>query len=218
MNIHSFIARQNAGNGLERRAFEGGLELRASKSGKGPGQIVGYAAKYDKLSQDLGGFFEKLAPGCFNDVMDDDCRCLRNHDDDNLLGRTASGTLELIFDKVGLMYVCDLPSTQVGQDTAESVRRGDMSGSSFQFLIAMDGQEWDWDGPKPMRTITKIGRLYDVSAVTNPIYLDTSVDMRSFEAALENRKAIESEVVRKYVFFANARLWLGAADFQKGAI
>src|SRR6185295_11760977 len=107
------------------------------------GQMVGYAAKYDKLSQDLGGFLEKLAPGCFNDVMEDDTRCLRNHDDDNLLGRTASGTLELILDKIGLMYACELPDTQVGRDTAEMIRRGDMSGSSFQFSIAMDGQNWD---------------------------------------------------------------------------
>src|SRR5882757_4399416 len=109
MNIHAFIAKNNRENGLHTGYFEGQIELRAAKKGSGPGQMVGYAAKYDKLSQDLGGFFEKLAPGCFNDVMEDDTRCLRNHSDDNLLGRTASGTLELILDKIGLMYACELP-------------------------------------------------------------------------------------------------------------
>jgi hypothetical protein len=213
MNVHSFIAQNNRKNGLERRVFEGELELRASKSGKGPGQIVGYAAKFNKRSQDLGGFLEDLAEGCFDDVMDDDCRCLRNHIDDNLLGRTASGTLELTLDKVGLMYTCDLPNTQVGQDTAESIRRGDLSGSSFQFRIAQGGDVWNFDGPKPVRTVTRISRLYDVSAVTDPAYLDTSVDMRSFEAALESRKAFEeAEKVRRYLYIAKARLWLGAAQ------
>lgn len=229
MNIHSFVARNNRENspekpqkrtilGAERRVFEGKLELRASKKGSGPGQIVGYAAKYNKLSQDLGGFFEKLLPGCFDDVMQDDCRCLRNHDDDHLLGRTRAGTLELLLDEIGLMYTCDLPDTSAGRDTAESIRRGDMSGSSFQFNIAMDGQSWDFDGPSPMRSISRIGRLYDVSPVTNPAYLDTDVDMRSFQSALEGRKALEqAETVRKYVFFANARLWLRAAQPERSA-
>lgn len=219
MNVHSFIAQKNLENraflGSERRIFEGDLELRAAKKGSGPGQMCGFAAKYDKLSQDLGGFFEKLAPGCFSDVMDDDTRCLRNHEDDNLLGRTASGTLELMLKKEGLYYCCELPDTQVGRDTAESIRRGDMSGSSFQFRVAMDGATWDFDGPSPLRTVTKLARLYDVAPVTNPAYIDTDVDMRSFQSALESRKAAETERVRKYVFFAKARLWLATAQPER---
>lgn len=225
MNIHTFIVRQNreyrgrispemthktGGFRPEKRVLEAKIELRAAKNGSGPGQMVGYAAKYNKLSQDLGGFFEKLAPGCFNSVMQDDCRCLRNHDDDHLLGRTASGTLELMLDDVGLMYSCELPDTTAGRDTAESIRRGDMTGSSFQFSIAMDGALWDWDGPSPMRTITKIGRLYDVSPVTNPAYLDTDVDMRSFQAALEERSALQAEIVRRSQSQARARIRLAS--------
>jgi uncharacterized protein len=171
----------------DRRTLESKPRLRASKKGNGPGLMYGYAAKYNSLSTDLGGFFEKLAPGCFRDVMEDDCRCLRNHADDNLLGRTKSGTLTLSLKDDGLFYECELPDTTAGRDTAEMVRRGDMSGSSFQFNIAMDGSEWDFDGPVPIRTITKIGRLYDVSPVTNPAYLDADVDMRDFEAARAKR-------------------------------
>jgi uncharacterized protein len=199
----------------EKRVFEGKIELRAALSGTGPGRLAGYAAKYNKLSQDLGGFFEKLAPGCFNSVMKDDVCCLRNHNDDNLLGRTFSGTVGLMLDDVGLMYECELPDTTVGRDVAELIRRGDMRGSSFAFNIAMDGQEWDFDGPSPLRTITKMGRLYDVSPVTNPAYLDTSVDMRSFQAALERRNALQAEIVRRSNFMshAKARLLLAKASF-----
>jgi uncharacterized protein len=168
---------------IERRTLVGSLELRSSKSSSSPGTIVGYAAKYKTFSQDLGGFVETLAPGCFDLVMNDDCRCLRNHLDDSLLGRTKSGTLVLSLDQVGLRYECELPNTTAGRDTAESVRRRDMSGSSFQFSILQGGEKWDFDSSPPTRTVTKIGRLYDVSPVTNPAYLDTQVDMRSFQEA-----------------------------------
>jgi HK97 family phage prohead protease len=199
----------------ERRVFAGKIELRAALSGTGPGRLAGYAAKYNALSQNLGGFFEKLAPGCFNSVMQDDVCCLRNHEDDNLLGRTLSGTVGLALDDIGLMYECELPDTTVGRDTAEMIRRGDMRGSSFAFNIAMDGQEWDWDGPSPLRTITKIGRLFDVSPVTNPAYLDTSVGMRSFKEALERRNALLAEVARRFVSMshAKARLLLAKASY-----
>lgn len=209
------IASKEAVSGPIRRAFPGTVEFRAAENGSGPGKIVGYAAKYNMLSQDLGGFFEKLAPGCFNSVMQDDVCCLRNHSDDNLLGRSSSGTVMLMLDDVGLKYECSLPNTTCGRDTAALVERRDMKGSSFAFNIAMDGQEWDWDGPSPMRTITKIGRLYDVSPVTNPAYLDTEVDMRSFQSALERRNALAAEIVRRSnsMSHAKARLLLAKASY-----
>jgi Escherichia/Staphylococcus phage prohead protease len=213
--IEREMASKTAQNRPERRVFTGEVELRASKKGSGPGDIFGYAAKYDKMSQDLGGFFERLAPGCFNSVMNDDVCCLRNHDDDNLLGRSSSGTVMLMLDDIGLKYECSLPDTTCGRDTAEMIRRGDMRGSSFAFNIAMEGQEWDWDGPMPLRTITKIGRLYDVSPVTNPAYLDTEVDMRSFQAAVERRNALQAEIVRRSTSMshAKARLLLAKASY-----
>jgi uncharacterized protein len=217
VNIHGWIAQNNMANHtpgavtrLEKRIFVGQVELRASKSGSGPGLMYGFAAKYDKLSQDLGGFIEKLAPGCFDGVMQGDTRCLRNHADDNLLGRTTSGTLVLSLKPEGLWYECDLPDTSCGRDTAELIRRRDMSGSSFQFNLAMDGQEWDWDGPKPLRTITRVGLLYDVAPVTNPAYEDTEVDMRSFQHALEARNAMQAEITRLSNSRAKARLRLAA--------
>lgn len=179
--------------------------------------MVGYAAKFNKMSANLGGFVEKLAPGAFDDVLTDDVRCLRNHMDDNLLGRTSSGTLELTLNSVGLKYEVDLPDTQTGRDTAEMVRRGDMTGSSFQFQIAPDGDSWDWSGVMPVRTVTRLSRLYDVAPVTNPAYEDTEVDMRAFQSALEARNACEAEKlrlekVRLSIYLAKARLRLAAAS------
>jgi uncharacterized protein len=199
--------------GVEKRVFVGEIELRASKKGSGPGEIVGYAAKYNKMSQDLGGWMEKLMPGCFDGCMDDDVCCLRNHGDDNLLGRTTSGTCILSLDDVGLKYTCELPDTQCGRDTAALVGRRDMRGSSFQFSIASKGDSWDFDGEKPVRSVLRVGRLHDVSPVTNPAYLDTDVDMRSFRAALEAHKELQAEIVRRSLSLARARLRLAAASF-----
>jgi uncharacterized protein len=197
----------------ERRTLAGSLELRSSKSSSSPGTIVGYAAKYKTFSQDLGGFIETLAPGCFDGVMNDDCRCLRNHADDSLLGRTKSGTLVLSLDKIGLRYECELPNTSVGRDTAEMVRRGDMSGSSFQFSIAMDGAKWDFDSKPAVRTVTQIGRLYDVSPVTNPAYLDTAVDVRSFRAARSRYKLARMSAAER-AKVANMRKWMRELGVQ----
>ncbi len=167
--------------GVERRFIARPVEIRASE--KGPGKIRGYAANFGTYSVDLGGFRERLARGCFRDCLaaGDDPRCLRNHDDNMLLGRRSAGTLALDEDDEGLVFECDLPDTQNGRDTAELIRRRDITGCSFQFTIAE--ASWDFSLEVPLRTVTRVGKLYDVGPVTFPAYESTSVDMRSFEAA-----------------------------------
>lgn len=68
-----------------------------SPKGKGAGQrIVGYAAKFNSVSRDLGGFVEKIKPGAFNaSIASGDIRALWNHENRYVLGRTSSGTLKM---------------------------------------------------------------------------------------------------------------------------
>ncbi|HEG42602.1 MAG TPA: HK97 family phage prohead protease, partial [Phycisphaerales bacterium] len=103
-------------------------------------KITGYAAKFGKWSEDLGGFREKIRVGAFDDVLDDDVRALKNHDPNLLLGRTRSGTLRLTANKTGLRFEVDTPDTNVGRDTVEEIRRHDISGCSFGFIV--DLEEW----------------------------------------------------------------------------
>lgn len=55
------------------------IKVEKREDGEGP-RIVGYAAKFNTRSNNLGGFVEVIAPGAFDDVLDDDVRALFNHD------------------------------------------------------------------------------------------------------------------------------------------
>jgi uncharacterized protein len=130
--------------------------------------IRGYAAVFNSPSEDLGGFIEYIAPGAFDDAMNDDVRGFYNHDWNYLLGRVSSGTLRLSVDEKGLMYEIDLPNTTYANDLAELMRRGDVNQSSFAFMIESD--KWEVKGKQNIRTITKVSRLIDVAPVVIPAY------------------------------------------------
>ncbi|MFV2949626.1 HK97 family phage prohead protease [Pseudomonas japonica] len=162
-------------------------ELRAVQSDDqgGAPKIAGYGAVFNQRSDLLGGsFVEIIAPGAFDDVLEQDVRGLFNHDPNYLLGRTASGTLRLTVDERGLAYEIDTPNTQTIRDlVVEPLRRGDMSGSSFAMRVAPGGDSWheEKDG-LIVRTIFKIAELRDVGPVSFPAYPDSSAAQRSLTA------------------------------------
>ena len=80
---------------IERRCFPVS-EFRAIEDDKGLRHIVGYAAVFNSFSEEMYGFREKIAPGCFTKtIKEDDVRALWNHDSNHVLGRNKSGTLTL---------------------------------------------------------------------------------------------------------------------------
>jgi HK97 family phage prohead protease len=114
---------------IERLTFNEPLEFRSA----GEGKIVahGYGAVFNKLSQNLGGLVERVAPGAFTKtIAEADIRALFNHDPNYLLGRSAAGTLRLSEDGTGLPYEIDLPDTMAGRDVATMLERRDITGSS----------------------------------------------------------------------------------------
>ena len=151
---------------MEKRYFN--IETRTEKREDGSTTITGHAAVFNKLSSDLGGFREIIAPNAFESVLSDDVRALINHDPNLLLARTTSGTLNLEQTNEGLQYSFDVPDTTYGRDLIISMERGDISQSSFAFTIEEDSWETTEDGE--IRTINKVKQLYDVSPVTYPAY------------------------------------------------
>ena len=164
----------------ERRFTSVPVEVRAASEKH---TIGGYAAKFDRMSQNLGGFVERIAPGFFNKSRGDGwpgVLARYNHDDNMVLGTIGGGTLRLSVDEVGLVYDVDLPAARA--DVFELVQRGDVRQSSFAFIAYED----DWttsDQGFPMRTLVS-GRLLDVAPVNTPAYEDTSVGTRSIDGAL----------------------------------
>jgi HK97 family phage prohead protease len=156
------------------------IEVR--EDGDKPNVLSGYAALFNTETVIGGMFREAIAPGAFRDAVGrDDVRALFNHDPNIVLGRTGSGTVRLSEDALGLRYEVDLPDTQAARDLMVSVRRGDISQSSFAFGIAKrEDAEWKQAatrGELPLRTI-KRAQLFDVSPVTYPAYEQTSVSAR----------------------------------------
>lgn len=167
---------------METRPLPGVVEFRASD--RGIGKLTGYAAVFGKLSQNLGGFVEKVASGAFNKTLKDGAPVFArfNHENNLLLGTTESGTLTLSADRTGLRYVVELPDTSAGRDVKALAERGDLRYSSFAFQTVEDAWDLTPDG-FPLRTL-KVVRLIDVAPVTDPAYRDTTTGMRSLAGHL----------------------------------
>tara|TARA_R110001606_G_scaffold112863_1_gene239987 strand:- start:366 stop:1250 length:885 start_codon:yes stop_codon:yes gene_type:complete len=152
-------------NTMEKRFYD--IETRFDNENN-KNTIIGHAAVFGKLSEDLGGFREMIDPNAFDDVLENDTRAYFNHDPNFILGRVKSGTLRLKTTEKGLQYELDVPDTSAGRDLLVSMERGDVSQSSFAFTIAADSWESTPDGE--VRTINKVARLFDVSPVSLPAY------------------------------------------------
>ena len=164
------VVRNLYGADVEVRA----IEVRAEENMT----ITGYASVYGD-EYDLGYFTERVAPGAFEGRLDDDVRLLINHEG-MPLARTTNGTLELTTDGRGLFYRAQLADTQEGRDLYKLIQRGDITQSSFAFTI--DDDEWTAD--RKLRTIKRVGRLYDVSPVTYPASPTTTVQARAMAAGM----------------------------------
>lgn len=170
---------------LETRNSPIEFELRGQDGPTGT-VVVGYAAVFNSLSHDLGGFRERLAPSSFNKALGGEHHALYNHDSSMVLGRSLANTLRLSTDSQGLRFEIDIPPTSFGDDLIVSMERKDISGASFGFTIASGGDTWSrGDDGMAIRTITEVGQLFEVSITPMPAYPSTSVAiarMRDFQA------------------------------------
>ena len=143
--------------------------------------LVGYAAKYDTWSEDLGGFVERLRPGLFSKALaaGADVRFLVNHNRDLLLGRTRSKTLVLTEDDIGLHYECQVSNSSLNDHYVQAVERGDMSGMSFRFYCKKE--VWDFSTEPARRDVIEAD-IDDVCLATYPAYEDSTAAVRSLQS------------------------------------
>lgn len=142
------------------------------------------------------GMVERIAPEAFDRALSDgdDARGLFNHDSNHILGRVSSGTMRLSKVAEGLRYEIDLPDTQAGRDVAESVDRGDLTGSSFAFRV--ESVDWTEEQEVNVRTIRSV-ELFDTGPVTYPAYLSTTTGIRAESEADEAWEGLQNHKRRQ---------------------
>lgn len=159
------------------RNVDADFEIREEGDGM---TFVGYAAKFNSWSEDLGGFREKIEPGAFRRALRsrNDVKLLVNHDSGRVLASTRAGTMKMYEDEVGLRVEASLPNTSDGRDMAELLRRGDLNKMSFGFSVMKDS----WNQEMTERTLKSV-RLFEASIVAFPAYAETEALVRSLDKA-----------------------------------
>lgn len=146
-------------------------EVRAADS---PLVIEGTAIVFNAPA-DMHGYSERIAPTALDGVDLSDVTLLINHDGMGIPLARSPKTLALTVTDSGLEMRAELPDTEQGRSVYEAVRRGDLSQMSFAFDIARQ----TYDQQKRERTITEIGRVYEISIVNRAAYPQTTVQARN---------------------------------------
>lgn len=182
---------QRSDHAPERRVYTFN-ELRMAPGADGKPMMSGHAAVFNRDSEEMYGFTERVAPGAFKATIGaDDVRALFNHDPNYILGRNTAKTLRMNEDSTGLAFEVDLPDTSYARDLAVSIDRGDITGCSFGFITR--AQKWEeFEDGSTIRTLLDC-QLFDVGPVTYPAYPDTDVGMRSLASIAEEGKRLIAE-------------------------
>lgn len=177
---------------VELRAFT--FEVRAEQDEKHGNILTGRPIVYDQKT-DLGWYDEIIEQGALADTDLRDVRFLVNHNTDMIpLARSrnnnANSTMQMSIDEEGMAIRVDLDveNNSEAKNLYSAVERGDIDGMSFMFTV--DGDKWDdIETEHPTRTITSIGKVMEVSAVTFPAYEQTSISARGLDSALDSAKS-----------------------------
>ena len=159
-------------------------------------KLRGYAAVFNSLSSDLGGFRERIIPGAFTNSLNrsnGDVLALGFHDMNVIFGRQSAGTLELKEDGHGLFMEIDPPATTAANDIIENVKRGNLRHMSFGFFIKED--KFIEDDDLIIREITDV-ELIEVSIVSVPAYQATEVNLRDHGFYNEEKRKTPGHLTR----------------------
>lgn len=171
-------------------------EVRAANDEERGNYITGQPIVFGDM-YDVGGMFgETIDEGALENTNLKDVRFLVNHNFSMIpLARSrnnnANSTMQLEKVQGGLNIRANLDTENnaTAKELYSAVGRGDISGMSFAFLV--DGETWEnLDSDYPIRHITSISSVFEVSAVTAPAYEATSIEARSDVEALENAKTL----------------------------
>lgn len=158
------------------------------------GRIEGCPIVFEQRTSIGGFFYEEIDSHALDDADLSDVKFMVNHNDGMIpLARHRRGvrsTMDISVDSVGMHIATtlDVENNMTARELCSAVTRGDIEDMSFAFGIVVSGAEWrDLDKDMPIRRITKISKVFEVSAVNDGAYPQTSIYARSL-ASLDNEK------------------------------
>lgn len=151
-----------------------------ARAGEGENEYIveGYASTFEPYvlwSYDGVDYKEKIDRHAFDNCDMSDVILQYDHEG-RVYARQSNGTLTLTVDDHGLKVRADLSKTTGSRELYEDIKAGLITRMSFAFTVEEDAYNRD----NHTRTITKIKRLYDVSAVSIPANPDTEISARSY--------------------------------------
>ena len=185
----------------EIRAFD--FDVRAEQNDEHGHYLTGQPIVFGQRTN-LGWYDEIIESGALDETDLKDVRFLVNHDISMIpLARSrnnnANSTMQMSVGETGMDIRVDLDTENNAEAKSlySAVKRGDVSGMSFAFIVDKDAWD-DIDTDHPTRHIRSIKKVFEVSAVTFPAYNQTSIAARGLSDALESAKtSLESARAEK---------------------
>ena len=173
------------------------FEMRADNNEKYGDFVTGKPILYNSLTN-IGGFYEIIEAGALDGADLKDVRFLVNHNTDMIpLARSRNNnensTMQMTVDGGGMniRVNLDTANNSDAKNLYSAIQRGDIDGMSFMFTV--DADDWEnLESDHPTRHIKKIGKVFEVSAVTFPAYPETSISARNVQTLDNARAALES--------------------------
>lgn len=166
------------------------FEVREEGEGEnGRKAVTGYATTFGEeyllYAFDNYRVVESVDRHAFDEADMQDTVMQYNHEG-RVFARTRNHTLRVEPDEHGLRVEADLGGTELGRQVYDEIRGGYTDRMSFGFTVAADErteEKEERDGVTVYtlhRKITKIGKLYDVSAVSIPANDGTEISARAY--------------------------------------
>lgn len=196
-------------NEREYRSFHSSIETREREDGNTEKIVSGYASTFNEpytlWENDKYTILEQVDSKAFDDADMSDIIFQYNHEG-RVFARVKNGTLEVGTDEKGLAIRANLGETEIGKELYEEIKGGYTDKMSFGFRVLEDSwtdtEDHETGKVTSLRTILRIGKVYDVSAVSIPANDGTSISVRSLSDGVierleaERMKALKTERLR----------------------
>ena len=152
--------------------------------------VEGYATTFDQRYElfniDGVSYGEVIDRAALNETDMSDVIFVYNHEG-MVFARQSNGTLILGINEKGLYIRADLSKTQAAREMYESIKAGNVTQMSWAFTVSAGGDSYD--EKTHTRSINKVAKIYDVSAVSIPANPNTDISARSyFDGVIEEER------------------------------